>query len=54
MPMLMGSEMALKAIEMKKIAVFDGVCYAPLLSLHSIPPIIITGTVVDVVVVVDL
>jgi hypothetical protein len=26
MPMLMRSEMALKAIEMKKIAVFDGVC----------------------------
>jgi hypothetical protein len=26
MPMLMGSEMALKANEMEKIAVFDGVC----------------------------
>jgi hypothetical protein len=51
MPMLMGSKMALKATEMKKIG---GVCTrtSPLPPL--LPSITVTGTVVVVVVIIDI
>jgi hypothetical protein len=48
MPMLMGKELALKGIEMEKIAVFDGVCthlsspFTPsTLSLPSLSPVLL-------------
>jgi hypothetical protein len=46
MPMLMRSEMALKAIEMEKIAVFDGVCTrtSPLPPLPSLPPVLLSSS----------
>jgi hypothetical protein len=43
MPMLIGSELALKCIEMEKKSFFGRYVDAPLLSLHSHPIISITG-----------